>query len=117
MCIRDRHYYTTFDSDRSQLAALYTAASTLHFEGTVCSGQEAIIQKLTTLGFQTCKHDLTSARLDVQVTSGGGIFILCTGQLLVDAETHPSLFTETFVLQQAGASWYIHNHMFRLNNV
>merc|ERR1711907_335814 len=77
------HYYQLFDSDRSQLTPLYTADSSLTFEGETVKGQQAIIQKMSALTFQKCTHDLQTARLDVQVTSGNGIFVLCTGQLKV----------------------------------
>eukprot|EP00656_Telonema_subtile_P038920 TRINITY_DN44081_c0_g1_i2.p1 TRINITY_DN44081_c0_g1~~TRINITY_DN44081_c0_g1_i2.p1 ORF type:complete len:148 (+),score=45.26 TRINITY_DN44081_c0_g1_i2:118-561(+) len=109
-------YYQKFDSDRSTLADLYTEASSMTFEGSDLKGQQAILQKLTSLTFQKCQHDLNTARLDVQEI-GAGIMILCTGQLQVDQEPKPMLFTEVFVLMNNGASWYIHNHMFRLNVV
>merc|ERR1711998_586611 len=107
------HYYQLFDgADRSQLASLYTNDSTLTFEGEVHKGQQAIIQKLTNLTFRQCKHDLQTARLDVQVTASQGIKVLVTGQLQMDGGA-ATPFCEAFVLQQAGQSWYIHNHFFR----
>merc|ERR1711934_216133 len=108
------HYYQLFDSDRSQLAALYNEASTMIFEGQELTGQAAIIGKLTNLQFQECRHDLSTARLDTLVTKDQGLFILVTGVLSADGG-QPLTFSETFILHQAGASWYIHNHMFRLS--
>ncbi|CAE7522101.1 NTF2B, partial [Symbiodinium microadriaticum] len=40
------HYYTTIDTDPTQLQGLYTADSVLTFEGTRLEGPQAIIEKL-----------------------------------------------------------------------
>merc|ERR1712086_12504 len=109
-----QHYYGLYDTDRSQLAAMFTNDSSLTFEGQEFKGQQAIIQKLTSLTFTSVKHDLSTARCDVQTTSNNGIFILVTGVLSVD-NAPPLNFCDTFILHQNGASWYIHNMMFRLN--
>ena len=66
------------------------------------------------LGFQAVQHDLATARLDCQVTKDQGIYILVTGVLSADGAP-PMAFCETFILHQNGASWYIHNQIFRLN--
>merc|ERR1711924_285705 len=84
------------------------------FEGAELAGQAAIIGKLTNLSFQTVKHDLGTARLDVLVTNNQGLYILVTGVLSADGAP-PMAFCETFILHQqpGGGSWYIHNHIFR----
>merc|ERR1712070_56461 len=108
------HYYALYDGDRSQMAPLFTEASSMIFEGAEFTGQVPIVGKLTNLNFRSCKHDLTTARLDVSVTAGGGILIVVTGVMSVD-EGPPMAFVDTFVLQNNGGSWYIHNLIFRLN--
>merc|ERR1711977_115069 len=108
------HYYQIYDGgDRSQLAPLFTGDSQMSFEGAEFQGQANIIGKLTNLTFQSVKHDLSTARLDCSVTAGNGILLMITGVLSVDGGP-PMAFCESFVLQQNGASWYIHNLIFRL---
>ena len=76
------HYYNTFDTARSSLASLYSEQAMLTFEGSETQGQQAILQKLTSLPFQQCKHHV--ATLDVQPSPmQGGIMVFVTGQLLV----------------------------------
>merc|ERR1711924_35367 len=118
------HYYNLFDSDRTQLAPLYNEASTMQFEASAAGGDELkgqanIMGKLTNLTFTSVKHDLPTARLDVQTTKcGTGIIAVVTGALQADGG-NPMNFAETFILHQApgGASWYIHNQVFRLCNI
>merc|ERR1711924_295077 len=114
------HYYSQFDGDRTQLAPMYTEHSTLQFEASAAGGddlkgQPNIMGKLTNLTFQTVKHDLSTARLDVQTTKcGTGIVAMVTGQLQADGG-NPMCFSEMFILHQsASGNWYIHNQVFRL---
>ena len=75
------HYYSTFDTNRAGLANLYQENSLLTFEGAKTQGAQAIIQKLTSLPFQQCKHHVSS--LDAQPSPSGGMNIFVTGQLQV----------------------------------
>merc|ERR1712188_24318 len=109
-----QHFYGLFDSDRSQLAPMFTEASQMHFEGAHSIGQTAIMGKMTNLSFQKVQHDLTTARLDCQVSLANGIYIMVTGVLSVDGGP-PLPFADSFILQQNGTSWYIHNYVFRMN--
>merc|ERR1711967_28661 len=87
-----QHYYGLFDTDRAQLGSLYDpSVSTLTFEAAASGdnteqrGAAEIVAKLTNLTFQTCKHDLAHARLDVQTTRDGtGIICFVTGMLSAD---------------------------------
>merc|ERR1711998_427399 len=91
-----QHYYGIFDgADRSQLGALYAGDSKMQFEGARFKGQAEILGKLGNLGFQACRHDLQTARLDTLVTAAGGIYLLVTGVLSVDGG-NPMPFAETF---------------------
>jgi hypothetical protein len=75
------HYYNTFDTNRQALGPLYQEQSLLNFEGVKTVGSTAILQKLTTLPFQQCKHQISS--LDAQPSMSQGINIIVTGQILV----------------------------------
>ena len=55
------------------------------FEGTKTQGAQAILQKLTSLPFQACKHHISS--LDAQPSPSGGMNIFVTGQLQVQHMT------------------------------
>ena len=60
------------------------------------------------------QHKVTTT--DSQPTPGGGILTFITGDLAVDGNvTTPLKFAQTFHLMPNGASWYIHNDIFRLN--
>ncbi len=75
------HYYNTFDSNRAGLAGLYTQDAMLTFEGAETQGPQAITQKLSSLPFQRCQHQVMS--LDVQPSKANGIIVFVTGQLKV----------------------------------
>merc|ERR1712224_698948 len=111
------HYYKTFDAPggRSQLASLYQDQSMLTWEGQKMMGAANIVQKLTSLPFQSCKHHVST--MDCQPSNqAGGVLVSVTGQLLVDGEQHPLKFSQVFQLlpTQAG-SYYVVNDIFRLN--
>ena len=77
-------------------------------------GMQAIMQKLTTLQFTSVQHKITTC--DAQPCPSGGILVMVTGDLAVDGQTGtPLKFAQTFHLMPNGASWYIHNDIFRLN--
>ena len=89
------------------LASAALSALTTHTRAAApCSPQ--------TLQFQTVQHKITTS--DSQPTPGGGILTLVTGDLAVDGNvTTPLKFAQSFHLMPNGASWYIHNDLFRLN--
>ncbi|KAK9841087.1 hypothetical protein WJX84_001284 [Apatococcus fuscideae] len=108
------HYYNTFDTARSSLASLYSEQAMLTFEGSETQGQQAILQKLTSLPFQQCKHHV--ATLDVQPSPmQGGIMVFVTGQLLTEGESQPLKFSQIFHLVASGNSFALSNDLFRLN--
>ncbi|KAI4228789.1 MAG: hypothetical protein L6R36_001389 [Xanthoria steineri] len=100
-------YYTTFDENRSNLAALYRDHSMLTFESASVQGTSAIVEKLVVcnnpprsgkpappmhtpneippwqdLPFRKVKHQVQT--LDAQPSSGeGGIIVMVTGALVV----------------------------------
>ncbi|TMW69267.1 hypothetical protein Poli38472_001423 [Pythium oligandrum] len=106
-----KHYYTTFDTNRAMLANLYQPVSSMSWEGTLLSGQQAIMEKLSQL--PTVRHQTSS--LDIQPsTSNSAMLIFVQGKLAID-ESPPIQFTQVFqlVAHQQGA-YYIHNDIFRL---
>ncbi|PSC70930.1 Nuclear transport factor 2 [Micractinium conductrix] len=107
------HYYATFDTARNNLAGLYQDQSMLTFEGQKFQGTQAILQKLTSLPFQQCKHHISS--LDAQPSLSGGVLVFVTGQLLPEGETNPLKFSQTFHLAPVGGSYVVTNDLFRLN--
>ena len=77
-------------------------------------GMQSIMTKLTTLQFQTVVHKITTC--DPQPSPSGGILVMVTGDLAVDGNVStPLKFAQMFHLMPDGASWYIHNDIFRLN--
>ncbi|KAK4229459.1 nuclear transport factor 2 [Podospora fimiseda] len=107
------HYYTTFDADRTQLAALYREGSMLTFQSSQSLGAASIAEKLANLPFQKVKHQIGA--LDAQPTPTGGIVILVTGHLLVDEEQNPLAYSQFFHLaQDAAQSWFVQNDIFLL---
>ncbi|KXL44441.1 hypothetical protein M433DRAFT_144917 [Acidomyces richmondensis BFW] len=107
-------YYKTFDgADRTQLAALYGNDSMLTFEAAPCQGVGSIIQKLQDLPFKEVQHQV--ATLDAQPSDAqGGILVVVSGALLVEAEKRPMSYTQTFQLKPRDNSYYVFNDIFRL---
>ncbi|KAF1333334.1 Nuclear transport factor 2, partial [Globisporangium splendens] len=107
-----QHYYTTFDQNRAGLANLYQDVSTMSWEGTMLTGQQAIVQKLSQL--PQVLHEYPT--VDVQPsTSPNAILIFVQGKLKIE-DNNPIQFTQVFqlVAHQQGA-YYIHNDVFRLH--
>ena len=75
-----QHYYTTIDSNRANLASLYSQESMLSFEGEQYLGVEAIMGKLQSL--PSMQH--AAASFDYQPTVNNGIIAFVTGQLAID---------------------------------
>ncbi|WFD37117.1 Nuclear transport factor 2 [Malassezia japonica] len=108
------YYYTTFDADRSQLAALYRPQSMLTFEGAQTQGAQAIVEKLASLPFQKVQHKVDTR--DAQPTGDGqALVVLVTGMLLVDDGQNPLKFSQSFTLLPENGSFYVFNDIFRLN--
>jgi len=106
------YYYSTFSADRPLLLTLYRDTSMLTFEGTETMGAAEIAKKLVNLPFQKTVHRIVT--LDAQPFPGG-ILVMITGELKVDESEHAMKFSQTFSLMQEGASYFVHNDLFRLN--
>ncbi len=110
-------YYTVYDSDRSKLANLFADSSMLSFEGEQFMGPTAIMGKLTSLGFQTVKHEIVT--LDSHpVPQSSGVLCFVVGRLVVDGGMdRPLMFSECFHLAPlpGGQGFYVQNCVFRLS--
>jgi len=108
------YYYKTFDESRAQLGPLYRDDSMLSFEASPSLGTAAIVEKLKNLPFEQVKHQV--ATIDAQPSNpSGGIMVVVSGALLVEAEQRPMSYTQTFQLLPDGSgSYYVFNDVFRL---
>ncbi|PAV23318.1 nuclear transport factor 2 [Pyrrhoderma noxium] len=108
-------YYSTFDTDRAQLAPLYRPDSMLTFEGAQHLGAQGIVSKLEELPFQKVVHQVTT--MDVQPSSPTvrSMLVSVSGLLKVDDGEHPLQFSQIFHLVPDGDSYYVFNDIFRLN--
>ncbi|KAL8201356.1 hypothetical protein R6Q59_004465 [Mikania micrantha] len=109
------HYYSTFDTNRSNLANLYQESSMLTFEGQKIQGSANIVAKLTSLPFQQCKHSITT--VDCQPSGpSGGMLVFVSGNLQLAGEQHALKFSQMFHLMPTPqSSFYVLNDIFRLN--
>eukprot|EP00053_Salpingoeca_punica_P020673 m.212200 g.212200 ORF g.212200 m.212200 type:complete len:125 (-) comp19811_c0_seq1:265-639(-) len=105
------HFYTTFDTNRVNLAPLYGADSLLTFEEEQFQGQAKIMEKLMALPFSVVQHKVT--KVDCQPTDNGAILVMVVGLLQADQDK-PLGFSQTFLLKPASGSYYIGNDIFRL---
>ncbi|RUP47953.1 hypothetical protein BC936DRAFT_145140 [Jimgerdemannia flammicorona] len=108
-------YYQAFDSNRNQLLSLYRDLSTLSWEGEQFIGANNIVAKLVGLPFQRVVHKVATVDAQPANPSAPTLIVLVTGQLLIDDETNPQHFSETFQLVQEGTNFWIYNSIFRLN--
>ncbi|EAU88089.1 nuclear transport factor 2 [Coprinopsis cinerea okayama7 len=108
-------YYTTFDTNRSNLLSLYRDSSMLSWEGAPIQGAQNIVEKITSLPFQKVQHKVTT--LDAQPSSPtqASILVSVTGLLLVDDSPNPLNYSQVFQLIPDGGSYYVFNDIFRLN--
>nr|POF04064.1 nuclear transport factor 2 [Quercus suber] len=107
------YYYKAFDTNRADLAALYGEDSMLTFEQSPCQGTPQIVEKLQNLPFQQVEHQVST--LDAQPSNtSGGIIVVVTGVLLVEAEKRPMSYSQTFQLLPRNGSYYVFNDVFRL---
>ncbi|KNC86268.1 hypothetical protein SARC_01590 [Sphaeroforma arctica JP610] len=104
-------YYQTFDSNRALLANLYQADSMMTWEGAACQGQQAILEKLSGLGFQTVQHNIT--KMDCQPGPENCVLVMVIGQLKADQD-QPLPFSQVFQLKSLNGNYYIYNDIFSL---
>ncbi|KAI6007831.1 nuclear transport factor 2 [Pisolithus marmoratus] len=108
-------YYQTFDTNRSQLVALYKDESMLTWEGQQILGVNAIIEKLTTLPFGKVQHQVTTVDAQPSVPNTANLIVSVTGFLLVDDDVNPMRYSQAFHLVSRDNSYYVYNDIFRLN--
>ncbi|KAF9180135.1 hypothetical protein BGZ51_006421 [Haplosporangium sp. Z 767] len=100
-------YYTFLHKDPSRLHLFYNKISTLS-HGT--QGEEAIRDKILSLGFEGCK--VLISNLDCQSSINGGIVIQVLGEM--SNRSDPSQrFVQTFFLAEQHMGYYVHNDIFR----
>ncbi|KAF6005382.1 Nuclear transport factor 2 [Cyanidiococcus yangmingshanensis] len=113
------HYYSVFDTDRSQLATLYRDVSMLTFEGTACMGASAITQKLVSLPFQKVRHHVVTCDAQpVLPESLNGVLVFVNGDLTVDDGAQAIKFAQVFHLlpdRNSPGLFWVYNDLFRLN--
>ncbi|EFJ20863.1 hypothetical protein SELMODRAFT_230884 [Selaginella moellendorffii] len=109
------HYYNTFDANRAGLVSLYQDASMLTFEGQQFQGAPNIANKLNSLPFQQCKHNIST--VDCQPSGAhGGMLVFVSGILQLPGEEHPLKFSQMFhLVPTAEGSLFVLNDIFRLN--
>ncbi|CAO3689980.1 unnamed protein product [Umbelopsis vinacea] len=110
-----KFYYETFDRNRGDLQSLYRGESMLTFEGVHIQGVNGIVEKLSSLPFQKVQHRISTVDAQPSNPNGQSIVVTVTGQLLIDDETNPQMFTQTFNLIAEGQSFWVFNDIFRLN--
>ncbi|KAI9313916.1 hypothetical protein BX666DRAFT_1974766 [Dichotomocladium elegans] len=108
-------YYQTFDESRGKLTPLYRDQSMLTFEGQQFSGASNIVEKLVSLPFQKVAHRISTIDAQPANPTIGSILVTVTGQLLIDEESNPQMFSQSFQLVPEGTSYYVFNDIFRLN--
>ncbi|KAJ3325204.1 Nuclear transport factor 2 [Boothiomyces sp. JEL0866] len=91
-------YYSAFDRNRSELLPLYRPFSMLTFEGQRYSGDQKIVEKLVGLPFQKVQHQVVTVDAQPSNPQPGPILVTVTGRLLVDEESNPQQFSQTFQL-------------------
>ncbi|KAI7871643.1 hypothetical protein BDF14DRAFT_1082714 [Spinellus fusiger] len=110
-----KFYYDTFDRNRLELAPLYRPTSMLSFEGMQFVGISDISEKLVNLPFKRVKHNVSTIDAQPTAFAGGSILVAVTGALLIDEESNPQMFSQTFHLIPEGNSYWVSNDVFRLN--
>ncbi|KAL8768622.1 MAG: hypothetical protein Q9209_005181 [Squamulea sp. 1 TL-2023] len=137
-----QYYYSTFDENRSNLAALYVRETSesirsqeLEANCTILERPMELIQRDTTAraihahlrkrlrtrdfrdSTKACVKHVVST-LDAQPsnqTPEGGILVMVTGALMVDEEERPMNYTQVFQLLRDGqGSYFVFNDIFKL---
>ena len=81
------------------------------YQGGKVQGRANILKKLAELPFNTVKHDIQD--IDCQPSVSGGIIVFVGGYVKTDDDP-PHRFGEVFHLTPANNSFFITNHIFRL---
>ncbi|KAH8100214.1 nuclear transport factor 2 [Cristinia sonorae] len=108
-------YYSTFDSNRSALQAVYRPTSMLTWEGSPILGATDITEKLVSLPFEKVQHKVTTFDAQPSSPTIASILVSVTGLLLVDDSPNPLQFSQIFHLIPDAGSYYVYNDVFRLN--
>ncbi|XP_020563016.1 nuclear transport factor 2 [Oryzias latipes] len=107
-----QEYYNQFDNtNRMDIANLYSPVACLTWEGSPVQGREAIAAKLVGLPFKRIKHVITEQ--DFQPTMDNCILIMAFGQLQADDDP-PMAFHQVFMLKFQDNAWVCTNDVFRL---
>ncbi|KAF8462948.1 hypothetical protein BDZ91DRAFT_732728 [Kalaharituber pfeilii] len=105
-------YYSKFNAnERAELQVIYRPESTVSFE----QGKHVGISQIMAFfvqefPFTKIRHHILTR--DVQISQGGGLFILVTGIVQTD-EDAPKLFSQSFYLVSDSGSFYVLNEAFR----
>ena len=84
-----QYYYQNFDGNRANLQGIYRNESKLFFEGQSFQGLQNIMQKLTTLGFRSIRHNVKTFDA-TNIT--GGLLVFVSGDVFVDDSPNPVKF-------------------------
>eukprot|EP01112_Ceratiomyxa_fruticulosa_P002768 TRINITY_DN1297_c0_g2_i1.p1 TRINITY_DN1297_c0_g2~~TRINITY_DN1297_c0_g2_i1.p1 ORF type:complete len:131 (+),score=21.18 TRINITY_DN1297_c0_g2_i1:234-626(+) len=100
------HYYPVFDKSRDKVFQFYQDVSQIVWNGTSAQGLQNIMQFYAAL--PQSSHIINT--VDCQPTSTGAnplanLIIQVTGEVTFGCVTHD--FTQTFILSQAGGSYFI----------
>ncbi|XP_023667570.1 nuclear transport factor 2, like [Paramormyrops kingsleyae] len=106
-----QHYYLQFDTNRANLADIYTDSSCLTWEGQGFQGKAAIMGKLSSLPFKTIEHSITAQ--DHQPTPDSCVLSMVVGQLKADEDPVMG-FHQMFLLKNIDNKWVCTNDVFRL---
>ncbi|CAN6196546.1 unnamed protein product [Urochloa humidicola] len=106
-------YYTTFDTNRAALVGMFQEGSMFSFGGEKFIGATAIVTKLTSLQFSSCKHQVIT--IDCQASGPtGGMLVFVTGTMHFESEP-PLKFSQLFHLMPVGPENFYVQNMFRVN--
>ncbi|MFT7811657.1 nuclear transport factor 2-like isoform X1 [Arapaima gigas] len=106
-----QHYYQQFDTNRQNLADIYTDSSCLTWEGEGFQGKNGIMGKINSLPFKTIQHSITAQ--DHQPTPDSCVLSMVVGQLKADDDQVMG-FHQMFLLKNIDSKWICSNDVFRL---
>ncbi|CAO3629646.1 unnamed protein product [Cunninghamella blakesleeana] len=86
----------------------------LSFEGSSFVGADAISQKLVDLPFTQIQHKITTMDCQPSAQGSTNIIVFISGQLMIDGQDHPQMFSQTFQLVHNGSNYFVYNDIFRL---
>ncbi|KAK9741697.1 hypothetical protein RND81_03G122200 [Saponaria officinalis] len=99
------HYYTTFDTHRSNLGNLYRENSMLSFEGEPFMGAQNIVGKLTSLPFTHCTHTISTTDWH-PFGPPAALLVFVSGMLQLSGEQHPLKFSQVFRRTPSVHFWF-----------